>query len=326
MTKDKSDRPGCTNPECKAKEGGINPDTGRPYLVGWGTQWKCTLCGTKQEKFKRESLIDNSDLERYVHEPRLNGDYLVLFDPHYPLHHTQCHEYAMGMCRKWNITKCVIGGDALDLDCFKNYPDHHPDVASWKVEKTLLRFPLEWLATEFKRVDLILGNHELRMWKRLLGKGDQEDVFDLVLADLKPSLRRRVKYYIYPVAIINNSWIIDHPNMTSVIQGRVPERLSAKYMVKHVMQLVKNGVQPQNEQLGYISGHGHMGGEGQDISGEFQIADGMVTCDPDLFGYHKLKRSARPEWRVGFNIIRNNYLYRFPLKNTDWKFWLNGGS
>jgi hypothetical protein len=50
----------------------------------------------------------------------------------------------------------------------------------------------------------------------------------------------------------------------------------------------------------------------------------MVMCDPDLFGYYKLKRNARPAWRVGFNMLKNNYLYRFPENNTDWDFWLNG--
>lgn len=298
------------------------PQCGCSHIISWGKlRWRCSECGYPWPKNSDISIT--KDLRRYIHEPNLKGDYLVLFDTHYPFHHVECHQYMIKIVKKWDIKKCVIGGDVLELQEFKKYLDKHPDIKDWETELSLVQSILTWLATEFTRIDLVLGNHELRLWKALAGKGSQEDVFRLILGDLADVLKKKIKYYLYPCATINNSWIIDHPNMSSVIQARVPERQSSKYLVKKLVDMVKNSQQPKNGQMGYLSGHGHQGGEGTDVSGEFQVADGMVMCDPELFAYHKLKRSARPEWRVGFNIIKNNYLYRFPLKNTDWKFWLS---
>jgi len=307
-------RPSC--PQCFSQG---KDDGGRWKVVVHGrNRWRCSECGHVWSEIKPQ--IDNSDLERYIYEPRLYGDFLIIFDPHFPLQHMGAFFHAKEMCEKWGIKKCVIPGDTLDLDAFKKFLDKHPDIDGWTEEKTRTQCGLEWLATWMDEIHLVLGNHELRFWKNSQGKADQDDIFAIIIGGLEN--QRKFRYYVYPFAVINDSWIVDHPNMTSQIPGRVPHRLSDKYMPQLLIDLIDKGKKGKNNQYGYISGHGHLGGEATNTSGLIQIANGMVMCDPDLFGYYKLKRSARPAWRIGFNILMNNYLYRFPELNTDWNWWL----
>lgn len=308
------DRPSC--PKCFAQG---KDELGRYKIQKHGrNRFFCTECRYAFRPIKPN--INNIDLTRYVYEPRLNGDFLLVFDPHFPFQHIKAWEHAKSMCKKWNIRKCIIPGDTLDLDAFKKFLDKHPDLTGWKEEKLRTQCALSWLLTWMDEVNLLMGNHELRFWKFAQGRPDQEDIFTVILGDLDN--REKIKHYLYPYAIINDSWIVDHPNMTSTIPTRVPHRLSDKYMPDLLIELINRGKKGKNDQYGYVSGHGHLGGEATNSSGKIQIADGMVMCDPDLMGYYKLKRSARPAWRVGFNILRNNYLYRFPELNTDWDFWL----
>lgn len=309
------ERPSC--PQCLAKG---KDERGRQKILIHGiNRWRCASCGYVWSEITPD--IDNLDLEQYVYEPRLHGDFLIAFDPHFPFQHVQIFEYAKAICKKWNIRKCVMPGDTLDLDAFKHFYDKHPDLAGWKDEKKRTQCGLSWVAEWMDEIDLLMGNHELRHWKLTEGREDQEDIFEIILSKIEH--KNRFRYYLYPYAVINDSWIVDHPNATSQIPTRVPHRLSDKYMPELLLELIKKKKKGKNDQYGYISGHGHLGGEGTNTSGRIQIADGMVMCNPDLFGYYKLKRSPRPAWRVGFNILKNNYLYRFPLLTTDWEWWLN---
>ena len=293
---------------------------------------RCTLCKEKTTKkvYAAEPPpspfgkgIDNSDLERYVKEPRLQGNFLLLFDPHFPFHHEGTFQHAKAIAERFKIRKVLIGGDAFELYYFSQfYKDRATGVKDWSEEAERTRCVLEWLAEWASQVHMILGNHELRMWKRLMAAGAQEDIYRIILDGVKPTIRRKFHYYLYPVAVINDSLIVYHPSMSSVIQTRVPERLASKYLPKEMLRWVEEGIQPKNGQMGYISGHGHLGGTGTDASGEFFVADGIVMADPELFNYHVLKRNARPEWRVGFYVLKDNYLLPFPEKHTHWKLWL----
>ena len=271
--------------------------------------------------------VDNLDLERYVNEPRLKGDYLITHDPHFPLHHGECWRHAQLICEKFQIKQMIIPGDGVELYWQSNFlKDDAIGLGSWEQEKERVKNTLEWIGGWMRRVDWLPGNHELRWWKRMLqggGKAAQEELWTIVSKDVKPSIKRKFHFHLYPYAIINNSWFICHPNMTSIIPGRVPDRLSSKYMVQELVRMLQNGIVPKNWQMGVVAGHGHLGGEATDVSGSFQVADGMIMADGDLFNYHKLKLNARPEWRLGFHILKDNYLYRFPERNTDWKFWLS---
>jgi len=295
------DRPSCE--EC-----------GGTWVIGNGSKWQCKLCGKQWSKVKYSDTLAelrNYDLSRYTDHPKLYGDWLLIGDSHIPFHCPQTATHAIQMAQKWGIKSVISVGDTFELDAFKKYLDHHPEV-NWKYEKIAgIKF-LNVLLENFENIVLLIGNHELRLWKRLEASNDQDDVFQFFVKD------NRIEYSTYPFAVINDSWLVVHPKSYSRIQGRNPYFLASK----HCIELLEDGKSP-NGQYGLIAYHGHLGGEGTDISSRFRVADGMGLFDPNLFAYYKLKISTGPAWRKGFHIIRNNYLYPFPETMTDWNWWLN---
>ena len=277
-----------------------------------GNKWQCKGCGKQWAKTEADYAdLDNYDLARYYNCPKLYKDWLLIGDVHIPFHCPETSYYAIALAKKWNIRNVISVGDTFELDAFKKYLDHHPQV-NWKYEKIAGVKFMSVLLKNFDNIVLLIGNHEIRLWKKQEGAGDQDDVYKLFVSDSK------IKYYTYPYAVINDSWLVMHPKSYSRIQARNPYFLASKYMI----ELIERGKSP-NGQYGLISWHGHLGGEGVDISERFQVADGMGLFDPDLFSYNKLKITTSPAWRKGFMIIRNNYLYRFPVNNTDWSWWLS---
>uniref|UniRef100_A0A6H1Z9J0 Calcineurin-like phosphoesterase domain-containing protein n=1 Tax=viral metagenome TaxID=1070528 RepID=A0A6H1Z9J0_9ZZZZ len=214
------------------------------------------------------------------------------------------------MAKKWGIRKVVSVGDTFELESFKKYLDSHPGV-NWKYEKSSGVKFLSVLIDNFDEIQLLIGNHELRFWKKMEAVNDQDDVFQFFVKDSK------VKTSIYPFCVINESWLLCHPHSYSRIAARNPYFLASK----HLVSLIEAGNSP-NGQYGLVAYHGHGGGEGTDISSRFQVADGMGLFEPQLFNYYVKKMNTAPAWRKGFMILRNNYLYRFPFSTTDWDFWL----
>ena len=117
-----SERPTC--PFCGA--GGLD-EKGDLLIYSKKNQWICSVCGKHLDK-DLPANIDNFDLSRYVHEPRLEGDFLVIFDTHFPFQHPQAFQHAKKISEKWGIKKCLIPGDGIDLDAFKKFLDRHPDI------------------------------------------------------------------------------------------------------------------------------------------------------------------------------------------------------
>jgi len=255
-------------------------------------------------------LLDNQEMERYDKELRLYGDFILSGDDHVPFHDMELIDASFNIARKFGIRKIIKAGDFLELDAFKTYLDKG---ASWEYEKRKARNVINATLTQFDEMDWLIGNHEMRLWKRLQGMGDEEDIFQLVL---EKEHIEKVRYSIYPYCIINDSWMIVHPKSYSRIQTRNAYFLASKHLIK----LIEEGKSP-NGNYGIVAYHGHLGGMGTDISGRFEVADGMGMMDPDKIHYQKIKISTAPEWRPGFHMLLDNCLYAFPKRGTNWDFW-----
>ena len=263
------------------------------------------------------ATVDHPDLRKLEDHLRIHSDSIVVTgDIHLPFHCPKTLEKMIEVSRYFGSRDIVIVGDLMDLDAFKRYLDRHPDIrklGGWEYEKKITREFLELLNEHFDRIFLLIGNHELRMWKMLHASGSQTDVYEIILNDL---WKEKITVSTYPFAWINDSWIVVHSKSYSRIQARNPYYLASKYLV----QLAMDGKSP-NGIYGLIDFHSHLGGEGTDISGKFQVANGMGLFDPQLSSWHVLKVDTFPEWRKGFMILHRNYLYRFPYHHTDWEFW-----
>ena len=248
-------------------------------------------------------LIDAPEMEKYDKELHLTGDYMLTGDWHIPFHDADLVEKMMVIAKRFELRKLVIVGDFVELDSFKVFLDK---TVSWQYEKETIRKIIKSLLSWFVEITWLMGNHEIRMWKRLQGMGEEEDIFQLVL---EKETVGKVQYSVYPFSIINSSWMVIHPKSYSRIAARNPYFLASKYLVDLVLKK-----KPPNGQCGIIAFHGHGGGEATDISGNFQAVDGMCMCDPQKIGYQVLKINTAPRWRPGFMALINNYLYRFPAE------------
>ena len=257
-------------------------------------------------------LMEAPEMEKYDKELHLTGNWMVAADWHNPYHDVDLVEKLVLIAKKFGIKKLVKPGDFMELDAFKIYLDKK---ASWEYEKTKSRNLIKALLGWFDEDVWLVGNHEVRMWKRLQGMGDEEDIFQMVL---DAELRKRVRYSTYPFAVINESWLVVHPKSYSRVQARNAYFLASKYLPR----LIERGKSP-NGKYGIVAFHGHLGGFGTDVSGRYEVADGMCMCDPDKIAYKKIKVDTSPEWRPGFFMLLENHLYPFPKDSADWGFWLD---
>lgn len=257
-------------------------------------------------------LMNNEEMESFREELHIFGDCMIFADAHIPLHDPELFDFLMAIAKKFGIRKGVVPGDLVELDAFKTFFDKG---VPWQYEKRKTNEMLRALFTWFTEINWLIGNHEARMWKRLQGAGDEEDVFKVML---DKDTHQKMKYSTYPYAIINESWMVVHPKSYSRIQARNAYFLASKYLP----ELVEKGKSP-NGKYGIIAFHGHMGGFGQDISGRFEVADGMCMLDPDKVHYYKIKVDTAPNWRPGFFMLLDNTLYPFPKNSVDKSFWLD---
>jgi hypothetical protein len=256
-------------------------------------------------------LIGNDEMERYNAALHLRGDWMIFGDCQIPLHDPELMERMQQVAEKYRIKKGINVGDLTELDAFKPFPGSGP---SWEYEKAKVTDVLKWWVSYFDETVLLMGNHELRMWKRLHGMGEEGDIWPILLSEEKSG---RVKASTYPYAVINESWLVTHPQSYSRIAARNNFTLASKYMIK----LIEKSEGP-NDQYGLIGFHGHLGGGARDISGRFQVVDGMGLMDPEKVMYKMMRINTYPEWCPGFFMLLNNHIYPFPKDSTDWEFWL----
>jgi len=282
-----------------------NPDSSVPHAI----------LINRDEFIKTPKIVDrmigNDEMEIYNAALHLAGDWMIFGDCQIPLHDPELMKRMQQIAQKYGIKKGINAGDLTELDAFKPFPGHGP---SWQYEKKKVNDILKWWVSWFDEVVLLMGNHELRMWKRLQGMGEEGDIFKILLSEEKSG---RVKYSTYPYAIVNESWLITHPHSYSRIAARNNFTLASKYMIK----LIEKSKGP-NDQYGLIGFHGHLVGEARDISGRFQIADGMGLMDPKKIMYKEMRMNTYPEWCPGFFMLLNNHIYPFKKDSTDWDFWL----
>jgi len=261
-----------------------------------------------------ERLISNEELETFDKPPRLYGNWMLTGDWHEPYHDSDLVMKLLAMAKKHKVRQGICVGDFLNLGVFSTFLNDKE--TEWEYDKAKAVQILNSLFGWFDRWLIVMGNHDIRLWKRLLGMGEENDVFDILKGQ---ELAGKLEYTTYPQCVINDSWMMSHPKSYSRIQTRNSYTLASKYMISLVME----GKSP-NGLYGFISYHGHQGGTGFDVSGRMETVDGMGMFDGNKVNYKQMNITTHPEWIPGFMMLRNNYLHRFPKHTTDWDFWLDG--
>lgn len=246
-------------------------------------------------------IIAESPMPRYNTPLRIDESILCLGDLQIPYHDANFISQCVKVAKSFGVTACGWFGDAFDM--------HALSIFLAKQTKDLeneLDFDESFgtqLASQFDKVYWIRGNHDARMamalmqWlpteriKKLIGLGD-----NVVTSD-------------YFWSEIGTDWIASHPKNSSVIPGRIPSTLSAKYR-KNVLAF-----------------HGHLVSASM-FNGLWAIDVGMCA-DPEKLEYVCLRQSTRPAPQRGAALMLRNadgsFTHRTLSDATNWDLEMKAG-
>jgi hypothetical protein len=229
-------------------------------------------------------IVQESPTQRFKNAPVLNLDNVcIMADIHAPFHDADWCSNVIHQARGRGIKTVVIPGDLFDMAALTSFT---PAMIAEDGTETLLTDELmaaadfaDALLTVFDRVLITLGNHEMRL-ARKLGRLSVK-VFEMLLGFHRDDAVT-VSEYAYCKILDSNGqkWRITHPKNSSIIPVRVAARLTEKYE-SHI-----------------VAAHGHDWGEATGASGRYAAACGMCA-DPWRIEYTTKIDSTRPLMQQG---------------------------
>ena len=223
---------------------------------------------------------------RLQQPPTLRGDALLLFDVHAPCHDAAWINRCVDIAARWDVRKLGIGGDLVDFTAFSAFEKSSEyDVATEIASATRL---LETLESCFDEVVYSAGNHEVRLSRLTDWLLPVESAVRLFLRSGKTTFTRS---YWFTLESGGERYMCVHPRNASVAQTMVPARLAAKY------------------QMHVIAGHGHLWGQGRDVSGRYWAIDAGMCADPLRLEYYQMQPTIRPAMCQGAVIVRGGIPY-----------------
>jgi hypothetical protein len=213
--------------------------------------------------------------------PVLRGDALLLFDVHSPCHDAAWINRCVDLALRWGVHKLGIGGDLVDFTAFSVFAKSNEYDVQTEIAAT--EGILRTLESCFDEVVYSAGNHEQRLSRLPDWLLPVETAMRLFMRAGRTTFTRS---YWFTLESGGESYYIEHPRNVSVAQTLVPARLAAKYHT-HV-----------------IAGHGHLWGQGRDVSGRYWAIDSGMAADPARLEYYVSQHNVRPAMQQGAVIVR----------------------
>ncbi len=214
--------------------------------------------------------------------PTLRGDALLLFDVHAPCHDAAWINRCVDLALRWGVDRLGIGGDLVDWTAFSVFarsPEYDVD-AEVRAAEQIVRT----LSGTFTETVYCAGNHEVRLSRRTDWLLPVDTAVRLFLRDDRTTFTRAFWFWLESGG---ERYMCVHPRNASVAQTMVPARLAAKYQT-HV-----------------IAGHGHLWGQGRDVSGQYWAIDAGMCADPARLEYYQMQPNIRPAMCQGACIVRD---------------------
>lgn len=230
---------------------------------------------------------------------KLNGDFVITSDWHIPYYDADACNKMVAIAERMDVSKIIIAGDFFNQDAFSHYVNNN--VVDFGTEAATATEVLDKLCTAFDEIYITTGNHDIRILKLLTYRLQSREFWKMISTEIG----RQIKVSDYPYLRLNDKWHITHPQNFSVQPTSVARKMNHKY------------------QMSVGVAHGHQMGVTYSPSGGDVLFDTGGMFDQDKIEYSRMCDTTHSEWQTGFSIIKNNYLYQFPKKHTDWDFWLN---
>lgn len=207
---------------------------------------------------------------------------LCIFDPHCPFHDHAFLNRLITLAIGLSIDTVVIGGDLIDYSALNSFERIKGVETEDEIDAT--RHLIKILARNFETVIYIVGNHDLRMAKKLGWMlSVEEDIKKFVEAGVE-----NVSGSDYRWMELKNggeTYRVVHPKNSSINAPLVPRKLASKY------------------HCNIIAGHGHTIGYTRDDSNWYWAIDSGVVNDPRKISYVTKEMSTRPQVMQGATII-----------------------
>lgn len=224
-------------------------------------------------------------------EKRLDGDWAIGADTHFPYYNLTMLTELIGVMRRFNVRNLFLAGDIFDFGYLSRYEEIYEVVAQGSENMTSdLKFGREMMSALLAEVNcLVLGNgsHDRRLQQALRNRISVQALFSLFIPD---HLKDRVYVPALPYAYIDTPrgpYRVTHPGAYSQVPLVVPNALANKY------------------QCGVISAHSHYLAVGMSTSGQYVIAETGGLYDKDKVGYIHVSGDRRnPAWSNGFVLLR----------------------
>ncbi len=95
---------------------------------------------------------------------------LIISDLQIPCQHPDSYKFLNALKKKFKPTMVVQIGDLVDFGSMSNY-DTDPDYLSPRVELEWVKDEVKKVASIFPKMTIVLGNHEMRLYRKALKAG-----------------------------------------------------------------------------------------------------------------------------------------------------------
>lgn len=246
------------------------------------------------------------DLTLEILRPSSKSAALVCSDWHIDYHDAEWAKFAFAMGEAFKCDEFVIPGDFLDVAAFAKFD---PDIFGTKpLLEDELRPAEEILGEGVKRfghIDLCLGNHEWRFWRKVLQAQLLPDRF-LRLMTVGDNVE--ISEFSYIILRVGEREVrITHPRNYSQVAGRVGARLAEKFRTDFIVA--------HDHRLAYV----------RDASGENTVIHCGMMADVKRLPYVNVVDSVNPQMNQGFAIVTATETYLFDARNCDRERWLYMG-
>ena len=195
----------------------------------------------------------------------------------------------------------IIAGDMFNMDVFSKYPALHQNIPSFKTEMESGKMFLADAKKVFgnDNIHILMGNHERRLFFRLLGHFSAEDIKNLLNA-------KGTKFYDHSWIVLNSGgkqWRLTHQANYSIVNQTVGVKLAHKF------------------KMNIMTHHQHRMSKGYDTSGEYVVVDNGCLANPVLLDYSNIVDSTSPAMNRGFAMIREGACTMFSSDDVfmDWE-------
>lgn len=206
----------------------------------------------------------------------------VTADYHVPYTSREWVEKLVRISLEQNIKRLIIGGDYFNHDAFNHWFEMGFSV-SWEEELVAAQELLNSLLNFFETIYIFLGNHDIRILRRLEERLDMKRVFGLILDESLIDTRVFVSNLEYCYTS-DKKWMISHPGSYSRRSTTVSVKMAEK------------------EATNVVCGHGHHLGFAYTNSGKFVAIEGGGMFDKNP-PYRAERSTTNPEWNNGFVIL-----------------------